>query len=137
MKPQITITNKEIRIITDQFTLNLEMTQQIDQKVITPPLKSEVKLKPVKPTPVPVSKLNNSDPKKTTLKKGKAITQKIRICKKCGHEFQPRGNRQSYCSEACGLKPKPAREKLKHYKTLDPKEKEALEMEANGGKKKL
>lgn len=115
MKPQITITNKEIRILTDQFTLNLEMTQAIEQKVIIPPLNNEQIKTPAAATPKKPISIRNS------------VTKKSRKCKKCGQEFFPAGNRQAYCSIECGLKPKPIKEKIRQLKNLSKKEKEELE----------
>lgn len=40
-----------------------------------------------------------------------AVTKKPRICAKCEKEFIPIGNRQKFCSEECGLKPKSEKEK--------------------------
>jgi hypothetical protein len=71
--------------------------------------------------------------------KSKAFKPIIRICKKCGNQFIPIGQRQQYCSEACGMKRKSQKEKtlskLKN-KNLDPAEEAALqktlaEIEAN------
>lgn len=71
----------------------------------TKPIKKEsaTKLPEEKPFTTPDPKKSKWNPKKA----------KDRLCAKCGKIFQPSGPRQKYCSEECGLKPKPKGEKPK------------------------
>ena len=57
--------------------------------------------------------------------KKKPITKKKRECPKCGEEFTPTGNRQKYCSEKCGMKPKVYKKK----KPIEPIERTLEEIE--------
>lgn len=57
---------------------------------------------------------------------------KVKSCAKCGKIFTPQGPRQKYCSEACGMQPKPAIEKLRAKQkgtTLTPGERERINAE--------
>lgn len=52
---------------------------------------------------------------------GKESRYKPRICQKCGKEYIPGGAMQKYCSEKCGLKHKPEKEKQRLQKIKEQK----------------
>lgn len=110
MKTTVNITPKGIAIETDDMLINIEaksadMASRERSTLIFNDIADAA------------SKIIKSIPKEENESK------KPTVCIKCGKEFIPNGPRQLYCCKACGLKPKPERDrivsKLKN-KTLDP-----------------
>jgi len=127
MKPIINITNESIKVETESFEMMIYLKPFNNKEVVDlrhtkrDPVEICPKCRQIKSVcfcnPEPKKIDEYDDPLKTNKgtsassgkakgKRGGFNTTKIRTCHRCGKDFKPRGNRQNYCSEACGLKPK-------------------------------
>lgn len=122
MKPFIHVSNDLVMIDTDYYKLTLAMKQQPAVTEHNDIIVTRRMAKETHKAGGAASKINHHIADTTEMITAPARTV-IKECPKCSSEFEPRGNAQKYCSEACGMKTKRYTKKKK----LTPEQEAELE----------
>jgi len=99
MRPEITISDKQIVVITPTYRLHIEFPAYIDPAAVAAWGRGFESAKQV---------IVNNEIAESTGQKTKAKTG-VKICKICGTEYKPTSNAQQYCNNCKPVK----------YKNLD------------------